>query len=182
MYARVVKLFVFCAVLVGFSTSLIAQESMKVPIYVLNDKGTGAVVGSVTVNEGDTGVILHIKVNPNELKSGTVHGFHLHENADLGPTKDKDGNTVIGGKAGGHWDPDHTMKHLGPQGKGHRGDLPPLQVNSKGGIDQAVKAPRINFSDLKGRALIIHVGGDNFSDKPLPLGGGDGRVFGAMFK
>ncbi len=36
-------------------------------------------------------------------------------------------------------------------------------------------APRVNTSNLKGRALIIHEHGDNYSDDPAPLGGGGAR-------
>ena len=37
-------------------------------------------------------------------------------------------------------------------------------------------APRLKASDLNGRALIIHAGGDNFSDTPKKFGGGGVRV------
>jgi Cu-Zn family superoxide dismutase len=38
-------------------------------------------------------------------------------------------------------------------------------------------APRIkDVSALKGRALMIHAGGDNYSDAPAPLGGGGARL------
>jgi Cu-Zn family superoxide dismutase len=39
-----------------------------------------------------------------------------------------------------------------------------------------VLAPRIKVSDLKGRSLMIHAGGDNYSDSPQKLGGGGARV------
>ena len=37
-------------------------------------------------------------------------------------------------------------------------------------------APRIKLSEIKGRSLMIHAGGDNYSDDPKPLGGGGARV------
>ena len=38
-------------------------------------------------------------------------------------------------------------------------------------------APHIkDIAALKGRALVIHVGGDNYADQPLPLGGGGARL------
>ena len=37
-------------------------------------------------------------------------------------------------------------------------------------------APRVSLSDLSGRALMIHAGGDNHSDMPAKLGGGGARV------
>jgi Cu-Zn family superoxide dismutase len=31
--------------------------------------------------------------------------------------------------------------------------------------------PQIKVSDVKGHSIMIHVGGDNFSDQPAPLAG-----------
>jgi superoxide dismutase, Cu-Zn family len=46
---------------------------------------------------------------------------------------DKDGEKVAGLGAGGHYDPQDTGKHLGPQSDdGHRGDLPVLIVGTDG--------------------------------------------------
>jgi len=33
----------------------------------------------------------------------------------------------------------------------------------------------LKMADLKGRALMIHTGGDNYADQPAPLGGGGVR-------
>jgi Cu-Zn family superoxide dismutase len=30
--------------------------------------------------------------------------------------------------------------------------------------------------DVKGRSIVIHAGGDNYSDQPAPLGGGGARI------
>ena len=38
-----------------------------------------------------------------------------------------------------------------------------------------VVAPRLKTADLRGRALIVHAGGDTYSDTP-PLGGGGARI------
>ncbi|MCP6423609.1 superoxide dismutase family protein, partial [Klebsiella pneumoniae] len=76
--------------------------------------------------------------------------------------------------AGGHLDPASSGKHLGPQGAGHLGDLPALVVNASGIANQPVAAPRLTLKDVQGRALMIHEGGDNYSDEPKPLGGGAG--------
>lgn len=108
------------------------------------------------------------------LPPGT-HGFHVHESGNCGP-QEKDGKMVPGGAAGGHWDPEGTARHAGPSGNGHKGDLPPLAVMADGTATAPVVAPRLKATDLKGKALIIHAGGDNFSDQPSPLGGGGGRI------
>ncbi len=45
-----------------------------------------------------------------------------------------------------------------------------------GNASQPVLAPRLKASDLPGRALMIHAGGDNHADHPAALGGGGARV------
>ncbi|TOF66768.1 superoxide dismutase family protein [Vibrio parahaemolyticus] len=58
----------------------------------------------------------------------------------------------------------------------HLGDLPALYADMEGNANQPVLAPRLKMSDLKGRALMIHAGGDNHSDQPAKLGGGGARI------
>jgi len=104
------------------------------------------------------------------------HGFHAHENDNCGPTL-LNGTRVPAGAAGGHFDPDHTSRHAGPQGDGHQGDLPVLEVAADGTAKQTLTAPHIgSAATLCGHALVIHSGGDNYSDSPTPLGGGGGRI------
>ena len=78
--------------------------------------------------------------------------------------------------AGGHYDPANTGKHLGPQGEGHKGDMPVLTVEANGKATKAVTAPHLTVADVKGHSIMIHAGGDNYSDQPAPLGGGGARL------
>jgi Cu-Zn family superoxide dismutase len=73
--------------------------------------------------------------------------------------------------AAGHYDPANTGKHLGPHGEGHKGDLPVLTVDADGRATTDVVAP-----DVKGHSIMIHAGGDSYSDQPAPLGGGGARI------
>jgi hypothetical protein len=75
------------------------------------------------------------------------------------------------GAAGGHFDPAGSKRHSAPWGDGHLGDLPALSADANGNTSP-VLAPRLKMADLKGRALMIHTGGDNYADQPAPLGGG----------
>jgi Cu-Zn family superoxide dismutase len=55
------------------------------------------------------------------------------------------------------------------------GDLPKVQVGQDGAVKTSLVAPRIkNVGNLRGRTLMLHAGGDNYSDTP-PLGGGGAR-------
>ena len=39
-----------------------------------------------------------------------------------------------------------------------------------------VLAPRMKLKHLRKKAVMIHAGGDNYSDDPKPLGGGGARM------
>ncbi|MDI1351504.1 MAG: superoxide dismutase family protein, partial [bacterium] len=92
--------------------------------------------------------------------------FHIHQHPDCG-----DG----GMSAGGHFDPSSTNSHQGPYGEGHLGDLPVLATNSNGEALIPTLTPRLTTQDIQGHAIMIHAGGDNYSDTP-PLGGGGARI------
>ncbi len=99
------------------------------------------------------------------------HGFHVHAKGSCQPAM-KEGNQQLR-KPQGHLDPQNSGKHEGPEGMGHLGDLPVLVVNNDGKATDPVVAPRLKkLDEVKGKALMIHVGGDNMSDQPKPLGGG----------
>ena len=143
-----------------------------VTMNLINELGIGKSIGTITITEGPKGLVLTPKLT--ELTPG-LHGFHVHQNPDCGAGT-KDGKQVPGLAAGGHYDPAGTGKHEGHEGMGHLGDLPSLTVGADGTASTAVIAPRLKMSDVKGRSLMIHAGGDNYSDQPAPLGGGGARV------
>jgi len=109
------------------------------------------------------------------------HGVHIHENPNVGPGE-KDGKMQAGIAAGGHYDPEGTGKHLGPYGSGHLGDLPRAYALEDGTIDAVLLAPRLSLKDVRNRSIIIHAGGDNYSDKPEPMGGGGSRILGGVIE
>lgn len=49
-------------------------------------------------------------------------------------------------------------------------------VGDDGAATIPVLAPRLQVADIKGRALMVHAGGDNYSDVPKKLGGGGARI------
>lgn len=153
-------------------TASVAYADVVVPMNLVSEKGIGTNVGEVTISESKYGVIFTPSLHG--LAPGT-HGFHVHQTASCEPNE-KDGKKVAAGAAGGHYDPAAKNTHGAPWGDGHLGDLPPLYVEADGASNQAVLAPRLKLSDLSGRALMIHAGGDNHSDHPAALGGGGARV------
>jgi Cu/Zn superoxide dismutase len=49
-------------------------------------------------------------------------------------------------------------------------------VDSNGNAKTTLIAPRLKLADIQGLAVMIHAGGDNYSDLPKPLGGGGERI------
>lgn len=148
-------------------------EPVIVQIHRLTETGTGELLGTVEIADSDDGVVFTPDLTG--LTPGE-HGFHVHENGDCGPSTRDDGTVVPGGAAGSHYDPAETGVHLGPYGDGHLGALPVLVAAEDGTATTAVTAPRItDRSEIAGLALMIHAGGDNYSDDPAPLGGGGPR-------
>jgi len=162
---------VYCLVLLAGIMSTVRAD-ITVTIKETHEKSVGNPLGTVSLSASDYGTVFTIKIKG--LSPG-VHGFHVHQNPDCGP-ETKDGKSVPGLAAGGHYDPKKTGKHGAPWGTGHLGDLPALQATLNGTVRTAVLAPRIKLSDLRGRSLMIHARGDNYSDNPKPLGGGGARM------
>jgi Cu-Zn family superoxide dismutase len=152
--------------------ALPAAADIVVPMHLVNEQGVGENIGQIVLSETAHGV----QITPalNNLPSGE-RGFHLHENGDCGATE-KDGKITPAGAAGSHYDPDHSKKHSGPWGDGHAGDLPTLNVSINGTATQTIVAKRLSFSDFYDKALVVHAGGDNYSDYPESLGGGGARI------
>ncbi|WP_122032335.1 superoxide dismutase family protein [Aliivibrio sp. EL58] len=139
----------------------------------MKDLKTGELIGDITIKSSLYGVVF----TPNliNLEPG-LHGFHIHEKGDCG-TALMNGIYILGGKAGGHYDPEKAKKHGFPwTTDNHKGDLPPLYVDNNGDATNPVLAPRIKIKELKGKSIMVHKGSDNHSDHPAPLGGGYDRI------
>jgi superoxide dismutase, Cu-Zn family len=153
--------------------------TMVVTVNKIEESGVGAAIGTLKLEDAKVG--LRITPDLSGLPPGD-HGFHIHANADCGPG-DQSGTKVPGLAAGGHFDPMKTGKHLGPEStEGHKGDLPVLAVDANGWATQPVTAPHLTVAEVQGHAMMVHAGGDNYSDTPAPLGGGGARIACAVVK
>ena len=149
-----------------------ALADTTIQMNMVDAKGIGSSVGTVSISNSKYGLVFSPALKG--LPPG-AHGFHLHENPSCDP-KEKDGKRVAALAAGGHYDPSNTKRHDAPWGDGHLGDLPALFVDATGNANQPLLAPRLKTSDLAGRALMVHAGGDNHADHPAVLGGGGARI------
>jgi Cu-Zn family superoxide dismutase len=165
------NLFMVSLLLIGIRTAGAATAAATV--NSISATGVGPALGGVSFEDSAPGLIITRKLAG--LPTGN-HGFHIHEKGDCEPGK-HDGKMAAGFAAGGHYDPAHTSKHLGPLSTdGHRGDLPVLVVDSHGDANSVVTAPHLTVAEIRGRSVMIHAGGDNYADTPLPLGGGGARI------
>lgn len=167
---------IFFALLAGlFLIVNNASAQVMSTLYKTVDYGQGEEIGTVVFIDTDEG--LNVRYDLSGLEPGE-HGFHVHEKGNCSSQEQND-KMVHAAAAGGHYDPNNTGKHLGPDGDGHRGDLPKLIVDSEGtavGNFTFGKEKGLKAEEYKGRSLMVHEGGDNYSDTPTALGGGGARV------
>lgn len=176
---RLEKLLLAAMLSAGMMSAAGAAE-LKVTMNEASTSGAGKEMGQVTISETPFGLLFTPELKG--LAPG-VHGFHVHQNASCDAGQ-KDGKTVPALAAGGHLDPGKTGSHEGPYSdKGHLGDLPGLVVAADGTATYPLLAPRLKaLSDVQQHALMIHEGGDNYSDHPKELGGGGGRMVCGVIK
>lgn len=148
-----------------------ADQKQLITVHQVDANGVGASIGTVSFQQTPKGLLITPalgKLSPGE------HGFHIHENGSC-EAAEKEGKMGAALAAGGHLNPEKVAHHGTPL-DGHLGDLPALTLNDKGFATTPVLAPRLKLTDIQGRAIMIHAGGDNYSDSPKPLGGGGDRV------
>jgi Cu-Zn family superoxide dismutase len=152
----------------ALAVSSAAFADYKVEMNAIDARGIGASVGSVKITQGPNGVVLAPDLKG--LPPGD-HGFHVHEKASCAAAT-KDGKLEPGEGAGPHFDPKKTHKHAGPAGGGHMGDLPVLKVGADGTATAPMTLSGLKVKDFSNRSLMIHAGGDNYTDEPANGGGG----------
>lgn len=154
----------FVIILLFFSVEALAQHSLFIKMYKVSRSGKESYIGTIIAKDTRHGLLLIPYLHG--LSPG-FHGFHLHRYSSC---------RNFAKAAGDHWDPKKTDHHRGPYHlNGHKGDLPTLFVNALGVAKRKVLIPHLNVADLKGRSLIIHQGGDNYTGTP-PNGGGGDRI------
>lgn len=156
----------------GSAIAPAAADRLSIDLFTATETGAGAAIGHLTATDTDDGLLLTPDLHG--LPPG-LHGLHLHSQGSCDPAE-KDGAIVPALAAGGHFDPTQTQQHQGPYGHGHQGDLPALTVNADGTATLPTLAPHLSTAPFRGRAVILHQGGDNYRDDPLPLGGGGARL------
>lgn len=133
----------------------------------------GTRAGTVTFIDHDahTEVRLQIKRVPDPTTAlDAFHGFHIHANDDPA-----NGDGCLADPAAlpstwfvsadGHWKADGQVHAH------HTGDMPSVLILPDGTAEVRFLTDRIAIDALKGRAVVLHAGPDNFGN--VPVGGGD---------
>lgn len=139
-----------------------ANAATTATVNLIDIHGVGKELGKLTLRDTKEGLLIEPDIFG--LPNGP-HGFHIHEKGSCAPAE-RNGLPVAGFAAGGHYDPKHTGKHLGPEGNGHLGDLPVLVFDNDRKATLPVLAPRLKLKDVIGRAIIITAESDDYTDKP----------------
>jgi Cu-Zn family superoxide dismutase len=142
------------------TSSYAYSKSITVPVFNTNQVD----IGQIEFEDSKYGLLIRPALQ--QLPPG-LHGFHIHEHPNC------EDHAM---KAGSHFDPQHTNKHLGPYQDGHMGDLPVLFVDAKGEANTTMLAPRLSVDKIQNHAIMIHENGDNYDYVPSPLGGGGARI------
>jgi superoxide dismutase, Cu-Zn family len=158
--------------MVAATSFLACCKRVQAMVNLISSEVVEEAIGSISLADSPEGLV--ITPDLKGLPPGE-RGFHFHEKPDCGPGEDQ-GHVKAGFAAGPHYDPHEAGHHDGPEGKGHQGDLPKLEVSDDGIAKTPVTAPRLKLTDVRGRALMIHEGGDNYADNPEPAGGGGARI------
>ncbi|MBC7301277.1 MAG: superoxide dismutase family protein [Nocardia sp.] len=110
--------------------------------------GSGAEVGTATIAQ--EGGHLVVTVEARGLTPG-FHGLHFHQNGTC------EGDFT---SAGGHLQVGGATSHPAS------GDLTSLQVGADGSAKLVTRTDTVTLDNVKGKALIIHGGADNFGNIP----------------
>lgn len=86
------KTLAFLAAATIVLTGTAFATDIVVPMSLIDEQGVGKAVGTVTISEGPSGLVLTPALT--DLPPG-VHGFHVHQNADCS-VGEKDGKKVPG--------------------------------------------------------------------------------------
>ena len=152
-------------------TPLGAAEGLVIEMYHIDRDGTGAAIGTIAATDGPGGLELRPAVgicHPGPTVSTYTRNRLRARREGRCPAGRHRGRRPL--RPHGYWAPRGAERRrasgrsAGPVGRGGR--------QGQG----TIMATRLRLADLAGRALMIHAGGDNFSDRPEKNGGGGARI------
>ena len=138
-------------------------------------KGNQA-TGTVTFTPTDDANKVKVQVHLSQLKSGSVHGLHVHEKGDCGAPD--------ASSAGGHFNPAGKPHGDRTVAERHAGDLGNVEASSAGKVSATFDVEGISVSDAQdgiiGKSVILHEKADDL--KSQPSGDSGSRIACAVIK
>ncbi|QRZ12136.1 superoxide dismutase family protein [Paracoccus methylovorus] len=127
----------------------------------------GQEAGTAVLTPTPSGVLIQIEATG--LPQNQWVAFHIHETGSC------DHNTGHE-SAGGHFNPSDAPHGILSDGGPHAGDMPNVWADAEGTARAQVFNPLVTLAEgtnaIKGRALMIHAGPDDYSTQPTG-GAGD---------
>jgi len=142
-----------------------ATESKPGAVARLLD-ASGATVGTVTFTDGAGATGVNVTLEPNQKVAAGYHGLHIHANdvAEGGEGCQADATQPSSAwftAVDGHW------TKSGETHAKHSGDLPTVFALADGRAQAAFETDAFTVSELKGKAVILHAGPDNYGNIPV---------------
>ncbi len=136
--------------------------------------GPGEAVGTVTIADSAQGAV--IKTDLKGLPPGP-HGFHVHETQLVRTRDSKRPRPFPPGRPAGISTRNTPASTPARRARAISAICRCCRLPPTAAPTETLTAPRIKeVSMLRGKAVMIHAGGDNYSDQPAPLGGGGARI------
>lgn len=126
-----------------------------------------APVGDVTFRAKRSATEVRVKLTaPEAIARNAFHGFHIHANSDGANGEGCQADATRASStwfvsADGHWKAD------GQDHAGHLGDMPSVLINADGSAEMTFMMAKTDLKALKGKAVILHAGADNFGNVPV---------------
>ncbi len=130
----------------------------------------GTTVGTVEFKTDDGYTEVRVRLSA-VVGVDAFHGFHIHAN-DVVTETNGEGCIADPAAAPSTWFVS-ADGHYNPTGQTHShhvGDMPVVYVNADGSVETRFRIDKINPSDLRGKAVVLHAGADNFANVPLGAG------------
>ncbi|MFC7704667.1 superoxide dismutase family protein [Plastorhodobacter daqingensis] len=153
------SLFAMLATVALWPLSSLAQEpGPATAVFVDPD---GSEIGSAEVIDTPSGVLFRLEVSA--LPADSWLAFHVHETGECDPETDHE-------SAGGHFNPDGSSHGYLVEDGPHAGDMPNQYVGGDGVLRADVFNAFVRLDEgdaaIRGRALMIHAGADDYESQP----------------
>ena len=146
-------------VVVGLAGVFLISASLKAQTIDVKPTQGSKVSASISVVPMGKGV--HFRGTVSGLTPGK-HGFHIHEKGDC--------SAPDGASAGAHFNPDQKAHGAPDTAAHHAGDLGNIEAAADGTakVDMHVNGVTLGTepNSIKGKAIIIHGGEDDFKTQP----------------